>query len=97
MRPIVLLHAAQGDLRRAARFYEGEAAGLGVDFLVEIQRTLTHLEENPALGVPMYRGARKILVRRFPYLIIYRTVAEHILVLAIGHQRRHPDFWLQRG
>lgn len=92
-----MLHAAQGDLRRAARFYEGEAAGLGVDFLVEIQRIFTLLEENPELGVPMRRGARKILARRFPYLIIYRTEAEHTLVLAIGHQRRHPDFWLQRG
>lgn len=92
-----MLHAAQGDLRRAAHFYEGEAVGLGVDFLVEIQRIFTLLEENPALGVPMRRGARKILVRRFPYLIIYRTEAEHTLVLAIGHQRRHPDFWLQRG
>ncbi|WP_374049965.1 hypothetical protein [Nitrosomonas sp. sh817] len=28
---------------------------------------------------------------------MYRTEAEHTLVLAIGHQRRHPDFWLQRG
>lgn len=92
-----MLHAAQGDLRRAARFYEGEAAGLGVDFLVEMQRIFTLLEENPALGVPLRRGARKILARRFPYLIIYRTEAEHTLVLAIGHQRRHPDFWLQRG
>jgi len=97
VRPIVLLRAAQEDLHRAARFYEGEAAELGVDFLVEIQRIFNLLEENPALGVPMRRGARKILARRFPYLIIYRTEAEHTLVLAIGHQRRHPDFWLQRG
>jgi plasmid stabilization system protein ParE len=83
-----LLHAAQGDLLRAARFYEGEAAGLDVDLLVEIQ----YLYQNSALGVPMRRGARKILARRFPYLIIYRTEAEHILVLAIDHQRRTLTF-----
>lgn len=44
----------------------------------------------------MRRGARKLLVRSFPYLVIYRALPEHVLVLAIAHQRRHPDFWLGR-
>jgi len=95
--PVVLLRAAQADLRRAARFYEEESTGLGVDFLAEVGHAFTYLEENPNLGAPLRRGARKLLVRRFPYLIIYRSEAEHVLVLAIGHQRRHPDFWLGRS
>jgi toxin ParE1/3/4 len=94
--PLVLLRAAQADLRRAARFYEGEAQGLGVEFLAEVQRAFAHLEKNPELGASLRRGARKLLVRPFPFLIIYRTEVERTLVLAVGHQRRHPDFWLQR-
>lgn len=93
---VLLLRAARADLRRAARFYEEEADGLGADFLTEVGRSLAMLEENSELGAPLRAGARKLLVRRFPYLIIYRTEAERVLVLAVGHQRRHPQSWLGR-
>jgi plasmid stabilization system protein ParE len=95
--PVVLLRGAQADLPRAARFYEEETAGLGANFLVEAGRPFALLEENPEIGAPLPRGARKLLLHRFPYLVIYRTEAERVLVLAVGHQRRHPDFWLGRA
>jgi plasmid stabilization system protein ParE len=93
---VVLLRAAQADIRRAARFYEEEAAGLGSDFLAEIDRAVGLLKQNPDLGAPLPRGARKLFLRRFPFLVMYRAEAEHILVLAIAHQRRHPSSWLDR-
>jgi plasmid stabilization system protein ParE len=94
--PVVLLRAAQADLRRAARFYEEETAGLGGDFLAEVARSFSRLEAKPEIGAPMRRSARKLVIRRFPYLIIYRLEEERVLVLAVSHQRRHPDFWLGR-
>jgi hypothetical protein len=33
---IIVLRAAQADIRRAAQFYEAEAAGLGAEFLEEV-------------------------------------------------------------
>jgi plasmid stabilization system protein ParE len=95
--PVVLLRAAQADLRRAARFYEEERARLGEEFLGEAGHAFALLEQNPEIGAPLSRGARKLLLRRFPYLVIYHTESERVLVLAVGHQRRHPDFWLRRA
>jgi plasmid stabilization system protein ParE len=97
VKPIALLRAVQGDLRRAARFYENETPGLGRDFVAEVGHAFSLLEQNPEIGVQLRRGARRLLVRRFPYLIIYRNDSDRVLVLAIGHQRRHPDFWLGRS
>ncbi|HET7275628.1 MAG TPA: type II toxin-antitoxin system RelE/ParE family toxin [Longimicrobiaceae bacterium] len=91
------LRSAQADIRRAARFYEGEAPGLGAEFVSEIEHVFVRLGENPEIGTPMRRGARKLLVRRFPYVVIYRIEPERVLVLAAGHQRRHPDFWIGRA
>lgn len=79
------------------RYYEKEAAGLGAEFLSAVNHALSHLELNPSLGTPLKRGARKLLVRRFPFTIIYRVETERVLVLAVGHHRRHPDFWLNRA
>jgi Putative addiction module component len=52
--PVVLLRAAQGDIRRAARFYEEEAQDLGGEFLAEIDHSFSHLSDYPELG---YRPA----------------------------------------
>jgi plasmid stabilization system protein ParE len=94
---LVLLRAAQADVRRAALFYKREAGHLGAEFTGEVEHALAQIAANPDIGSPMRRGARKLLVRRFPYLVIYRVLPDHVLVLAVGHQRRHPDFWLGRA
>jgi len=95
--PLILLRAAQADIRKAALFYKRQAKHLGTEFTTEVEHALSRVAENPEIGSPMRRGARKVLVRRFPYLVIYRVLPDHVLVLAVGHQRRHPDFWLNRG
>lgn len=96
MTAVTLLRAAQVDIRTGARFYEEQAPGLGLEFVAEVERSIERLREYPEIGAPLRRGARKLLVRRFPYLVIYRVEQERVLVLAVGHQRRHPDFWLRR-
>lgn len=64
---------------------------------MEVERVFARLGENPEIGPPARHNARKLLVRRFPYVVIYRVEAKRVLVLAVGHQRRHPDFWLDRA
>ncbi|HYW06442.1 MAG TPA: type II toxin-antitoxin system RelE/ParE family toxin [Longimicrobium sp.] len=96
MTRLILLRAAQADIRRAAIFYKRQARHLGTKFTSEVEHAFSRVAENPEIGSPMRRGARKLLVRRFPYLVIYRVLPDGVLVLAIGHQRRHPDFWLGR-
>lgn len=91
------LRSAQADIRRAAGFYENEAPGLGAEFVSEVEHVFVRVSENPEIGTPLRSGARELLVRRFPYVVIYRVEPERVLVLAVGHQRRHPDFWLGRA
>jgi toxin ParE1/3/4 len=94
--PVVVLRAAQADLRRAARFYEQEAPGLGAEFLSQVELAFSRLAEHPEIGAPLSTGARKFLVRRFPFLLIYRAESDRVLILAVAHQRRHPASWLGR-
>jgi plasmid stabilization system protein ParE len=43
---------------------------------------------------PVVRGdARRRLVRRFPYAVIYLAEPEHIEVLAVFHSSRDPKQW----
>jgi len=42
-------------------------------------------------------AARKCALRRFPFSIFYRASTNEILVLAVAHAKRHPDYWHARA
>lgn len=80
----------------AALFYESAAPSLGHDFLDDLQHAIATVRERPELGASVAHGFRRILVRRFPYSLIYAVEAGHVVVVAVAHQRRRPEFWKGR-
>jgi hypothetical protein len=48
---------------------------LGGEFLLCVADTLTRLEESPERFPLYYRGFRRVLTRRFPYKLFYRSRA----------------------
>ena len=83
-------------MTEAALFYENEAAGLGVDFLDDVQRTINRLREHPESGHAVTGELRRGLVSRFPFSILYAIEPEYLLIVAVAHQRRKPGYWLSR-
>ncbi|HWP38110.1 MAG TPA: type II toxin-antitoxin system RelE/ParE family toxin [Gemmatimonadales bacterium] len=57
---------AAAELTDAAVFYEGQAQGLGSDFLDEIERLVGLVSAYPDLGHPQPGDIRTIPARRFP-------------------------------
>jgi plasmid stabilization system protein ParE len=94
---VVLLPEAEEDLAEAALFLEHRVAGLGDGLVVEVERSLTRLAQNPNVGPDVGGGARRLHMRRFPYGLIYRVEPERVLVLAVAHSRRRPGYWRNRG
>ncbi len=87
---------ASEDLRIAASYYAEVDQKLASAFLQEFDRISSVVSELPEIGSPVGDGYRKMVMRRFPFTVIYRNELERILILAVGHQRRHPDSWLKR-
>ena len=83
-------------MTEAARFYEGQAPGLGSDFLDDVQRTIDRLRDNPELGQAVSGDLRRGLLSRFPYSLMYAVEPEQLLIVAVAHQRRRPDYWRGR-
>ena len=80
----------------AGRFYEAKSVGLGHGFLDAVDASLATLQRNPMLGQADARGRRRWLIRRFPYLIIYRIEGDFLHVLAVAHTSRKPRYWESR-
>jgi plasmid stabilization system protein ParE len=94
---IIVERDAEADLAAAFRWYQEQWPGLGDEFLAEIDRCFARLTENPAHGARVARDARRILPRRFPYVVFYFEDGTQIRILAVLHQRRDQRLAHQRS
>lgn len=82
----------------AASWYEDQEAGLGDDFISEINRAIATIVSDP-LRFPMIEGANRVFrVKRFPYSIFYRCdpLTDSVLISTVFHQSRRPGIWKSR-
>ncbi|MEG3836737.1 MULTISPECIES: type II toxin-antitoxin system RelE/ParE family toxin [unclassified Microcoleus] len=93
---IVLSPAAQEEFDEAVDWYEQQSAGLGVEFLNRVEESLDLISATPEAYPIVFPEMRRIVVRKFPYLIYYRVEPEQIVVLAIFHSKREPKTWHSR-
>jgi plasmid stabilization system protein ParE len=87
---------AEEETTEASGFYEAATFGLGADFLNEVQRVINILREHPELGQPVGGRFRRAVLHRFPFSLIYSIETGAILIVAVAHQRRRPDYWRNR-
>ena len=93
---IRLLEPAQAELDEAIAWYAEQAPGLGDAFLIEVLKTLRLVEQFPQAWHPLTSEIRRCRLRRFPYSVVYTQDGSGILVLAVAHQHRKPDYWKNR-
>lgn len=96
MTSIVFLTPAEEEMLEASAYYEGQARGLGRDFLAEVRRAVDSIVENPRLGRIVRLPIRRRLMRRFPFGILYRIDPQEIVIIAVMHLRRRPGYWAER-
>jgi toxin ParE1/3/4 len=88
---------AEAEMNEAADYLNGESLGLGDIFLDDIQHAIDVIISHPEIA-PIVKGrARRKLLRRFPYSLIYSVVGEEIRILAVMHQHRRPFYWRYRN
>jgi hypothetical protein len=94
-KPCGIHAAATLDLRLAARWYDRQRRGLGVELVLAVDDAIHKIVEAP-LRWPVFAGARRYILGRFPFSVIYRVVDERIQVVAIAHHSRRPAYWGRR-
>ncbi len=93
---VIFTELARAELADAAGFYELKAPGLGDRFKKEIKDAVSRIIMFPK-GWSVEKGdIRRCLLHKFPYKILYSVEEDHILVIAIAHQHRKPDYWIDK-
>lgn len=93
---IRFLAAAQQELDEAVVFHEGQVIGLGRVFLAEVLAALELVRRYPAAWHPLSTNTRRCRLRRFPYGLIYHEDGSDILIVAVAHLHRRPEYWRDR-
>ena len=91
-----LLAPAAAELNEAVAWYAAQAPGLGRRFVNELGKARKRIAERPHAWRPLGDGVRCFRLSRFPYGLIYSVEPDGIVVIAVAHLHRKPDYWRSR-
>ena len=83
-------------MSEAALFYELALTDLGTQFLDDVQRAIDRLLIYPYAGEFIDSNLRRALLQRFPFSLIYTIESDNIVIIAVAHHGRDPDYWKSR-
>lgn len=89
---------ARAEYLEAIAYYEGQSPGLGADFAEAFEAALAFVLNHPqAASLVHPSGVRR---RSFPspflYSVLYAPEPSGLLIVAVAHHRRRPEYWRSR-
>jgi plasmid stabilization system protein ParE len=93
---IEILAVAESEIDDAYNYYEKQAKGLGSRFLDELLHAFKNIKRYPEAWPNFSNRTKRCLFSRFPYGVIYQMRKDKILVVAVTHLHRKPEYWKDR-
>lgn len=87
---------AELELREAVSYYEEIEPGLGYDLSLEVYAAIKRAVMLPQAWPALNGSIRRVLVRRFPYGVLYSEEPGSLLVIAVMNLHREPGYWKDR-
>ncbi len=94
----IILPPAKEDIQEAAKWYNKQQKGLGKRFTAEVRENVHFIRQNPNASNIRYKNIRTNVLNVFPFMIHY-TIDEKsktVIVSAVLHTSRNPEFWKKR-
>jgi plasmid stabilization system protein ParE len=90
------LAEANADVTAAVEWYEGRELGLGARFRHEFESVCSAIVQHPLLWRERPGGYRRVNLPGFAYYVAFFLREDRVVVAAVGHASRHPDYWKKR-
>jgi len=97
MAKLVIGEAAEAEYQAAAEWYAQRSPAVADGFTEAVAAAFRRILDRPEWGAACDDDHRLVIVRGYPYQIIYRMAADNsILVVAVAHCSRRPAYWAGR-
>src|SRR5689334_3939519 len=93
MKPVEFHSEALTELDGAIRYYEERSPGLGIDLRKKIEAAALAMQSAPLRFKSFSKRTRRLLLRRFPYKVVFIELEDRILIVAVAHGKRRPGYW----
>lgn len=90
------LPPAQAELLEGISYYSATRFDLGAKFEQAVAEAVRSAVAHPERGAPRSKNTRRWLVKGFPFGVIYRATDAEVVIVAVAHQRKRPEYWSQR-
>ena len=91
-----VLVEAQDEAWAAEAWYRRRSPAAADRFVRELRRAIALIAESAARWPLGRRNARRYVLRRFPFSVIYRIEDSGVCIVAIAHARRRFGYWRDR-
>ncbi|PRM99505.1 type II toxin-antitoxin system RelE/ParE family toxin [Aliarcobacter cryaerophilus] len=93
---VLFLELAEQEFYDSQEYYEEHQTNLGNKFTSEVYNALKRIQKFPSMFIKVKKDIRKCIINKFPFNILYSIEGDIILVIAIAHHHRNPDYWIDR-
>jgi plasmid stabilization system protein ParE len=95
---VIFTLRARAELIDAQDWYQNDAQGLGRRFRASVDAVIERISANPRQFPVVYKNIRRVLLRRFPYALMFVIGADQtVAVIACFHGGRDPAHWQKRA
>jgi hypothetical protein len=70
---------------------------VAADFEREVDRVRRLIANDPLRWPRFDAWRRRVVLRKFPYSLICEIIGRQVVILAVAHGRRRPDYCLRRA
>jgi plasmid stabilization system protein ParE len=96
-----ILAEAEAELRSAFAYLSDQSPALGGRFLDEVADAFDAIRERPwsfakLETLPENEPYRRALLPTFRYAVVFEVFDVEIVVVAVLHTSREPNYWIQR-
>ena len=96
MAEITICSAAEVDFTESLYWYASRDKTIALDFDSEFDRALTEIGNAPDAYPMCDDETHYFQMRRFPFRIIFRLSREQVVVIAVAHSSRSPEYRAER-
>jgi plasmid stabilization system protein ParE len=93
---IVIRPEARREILDAKSWYEARSAGLGLEFARSVDDAIAQASRTPHRFATIGSEFRHVILRKFPYSIIYHASESELVIVSCFHHRRRPGSWLPK-
>lgn len=95
MKRVRLTRRATHEARAASQWYSVRDPRVADAFEAALDEAIDRIAAVPGVGSPWpgEPSVQRVVLRGFPYSVVFHDTGTELIVLAVAHQKRKPGYW----